>query len=236
MSDPYYPWYPGDYLRDTLDLSMLEDGAYRRLLDCYFLANGNLPADPKKLYKICRAMTKSEQKAIQNVTKKYFVESNNQIHNKRADVELIKRRKFIENQRIKSKLGVQARQPVGQPVGIPTGIPGGQPLLSPSPSLKKEKTLSSNSDEYRLAEKLLTLIRDRNPSHKQPNLQTWAKEIDLMIRIDLRSPENIETLINLCQADPFWQNNILSTKKLREKFDQLWLKFKPPGDKAWQTP
>lgn len=100
----------------------------------------------------------------------------------------------------------------------------------------KEKTLSSNSDEYRLAEKLLTLIRDRNPSHKQPNLQTWAKEIDLMIRIDNRSPENIETLINLCQADPFWQNNILSTKKLREKFDQLSLKFKSQGDKKWQAP
>ena len=101
----------------------------------------------------------------------------------------------------------------------------------------KEKTLSLDSIEYKLASLLFELITKRNPTHKQPNLQAWAKEIDLMIRVDSRSPEAIEQIIKLCQADPFWQNNILSTKKLREKFDQLSLKFKPTtqGGTDWQS-
>ncbi|MBT9169502.1 MAG: hypothetical protein DDT19_02862 [Syntrophomonadaceae bacterium] len=50
-----------------------------------------------------------------------------------------------------------------------------------------------------------------------------------MIRIDKRDPEKIRQIIEWCQADDFWQNNILSTGKLREQFDQLGLKMR--GDK-----
>lgn len=101
----------------------------------------------------------------------------------------------------------------------------------------KKKTLSLDSTEYKLADLLLELITKRNPNHKQPNLRSWAKEIDLMIRADNRTPEAIEQIIKLCQADPFWQNNILSTKKLREQFDRLSLKFNPivQGDTNWQS-
>ncbi len=89
---------------------------------------------------------------------------------------------------------------------------------------KDIKPYSLTSDEVRLSELLLSLIIKRNATHKKPNIQTWAKEIDRMIRIDKREAEDIEKVIEWCQADSFWQNNILSTKKLREKFDQLKLK------------
>jgi hypothetical protein len=46
-----------------------------------------------------------------------------------------------------------------------------------------------------------------------------------MIRLDERKPERIEQVIRWTQQDPFWQGNILSTAKLREKFDQLELKM-----------
>ena len=42
-----------------------------------------------------------------------------------------------------------------------------------------------------------------------------------MRRIDKRTEEQIRYLIEWCQQDSFWQGNILSTKKLREKFDTL---------------
>jgi len=48
---------------------------------------------------------------------------------------------------------------------------------------------------------------------------------DVTIRIDHRSPEDIRRVIEWCQSDPFWQSNILSTAKLREKFDQLTVKM-----------
>jgi hypothetical protein len=88
----------------------------------------------------------------------------------------------------------------------------------------KEKTFSSDSDEFRLSKMLFSFIEKRNPKNKEPNMQTWARNVDLMMRVDGRLPEDIERVIRWCQADNFWQNNILSTGKLREKFDALMLK------------
>jgi len=90
---------------------------------------------------------------------------------------------------------------------------------------RKSKTFSEDSKEYRLAKLLLDCILEHRPNFKRPNLQSWAKHIDLMIRVDKRSPEEIEEVIRWCQNDSFWQANILSTKKLREKFDQLAIKM-----------
>ncbi|KXK29370.1 MAG: hypothetical protein UZ01_02264, partial [Candidatus Brocadia sinica] len=57
-----------------------------------------------------------------------------------------------------------------------------------------------------------------------PDLQKWATHIDKMIRLDKRPPEEIEKVVAWCQQDSFWQNNILSTEKLRKQYDQLYLK------------
>ena len=46
-----------------------------------------------------------------------------------------------------------------------------------------------------------------------------------MIRVDKRDPDEIARVIDWCQADSFWQNNILSTEKLRIQYDQLLLKM-----------
>jgi len=87
----------------------------------------------------------------------------------------------------------------------------------------------SDSVEYRLAKLLLDLILQRRSEFKIPNLNQWCRQIDLLIRVDKRTPAEIEETIRAAQKDPFWQNNILSPKKLREKYDQLRLKlFLPP--------
>jgi len=91
-------------------------------------------------------------------------------------------------------------------------------------SSQKNK-FSDDAIELYLASELFNLIIGNNPKAKKPNLQTWAKDIDLMMRSDERSAEDIETMINWCQRDSFWQGNILSPKKLRDKFDQLTMKM-----------
>jgi hypothetical protein len=88
-------------------------------------------------------------------------------------------------------------------------------------------------NELELSKLLLDLILARYPDFKKPGLMKWAILIDKMIRLDKRKPGDIEAVIKWCQADAFWQNNILSTKKLRDKFDQLYLKmpkkiYEPP--------
>lgn len=94
------------------------------------------------------------------------------------------------------------------------------------------KTFLSDSIEVRLAALLFEKILSRNPNHKKPNIQSWAKDINLMIRIDKRTPEDIRRVIEWCQNHTFWQSNILSTEKLRKQFDQLFLKMGPKAD-AW---
>jgi len=80
-----------------------------------------------------------------------------------------------------------------------------------------------------VSELLLNEILKRKPDFKQPDLEKWSTHIDLMIRVDKRSSEEIKKVIIWCQQDQFWQNNILSTEKLRKQFDQLSLKM--TGDK-----
>lgn len=88
-----------------------------------------------------------------------------------------------------------------------------------------QKKYTSDSVEIGLSQKLLFLIRQRNENFKQADLQKWAKQVDLMIRIDKRPPEEIEKVIEWCQADQFWYSNILSTAKLREKYDGLFMQM-----------
>ncbi|MBN2019296.1 MAG: hypothetical protein JW749_03625 [Sedimentisphaerales bacterium] len=95
---------------------------------------------------------------------------------------------------------------------------------------KRTKTFSPMSDEVRLSQLLLDLILARKGDYKRPDIQIWARCIDLMIHIDRRDPKRIEAVIRWCQADAGngngwagWRDNILSTAKLREKFDKLEL-------------
>ena len=93
------------------------------------------------------------------------------------------------------------------------------------------KQYSPDSDEFRLASLLLNKLSERNSNFKKPDLNEWAEQIEAMICVDKRTPEEIEQVIEWCQQDDFWQNNILSASKLRIQFDQLWMKMnkKPKG-------
>lgn len=92
-------------------------------------------------------------------------------------------------------------------------------------NIKKKETFCPNSVEIRTSELLLNLIRTRNPNFKQPDLQKWAKHVDLMIRLDKRPVDEIEKIVLWCQSDSFWQNNILSTDKLRKQYDKLFMQM-----------
>lgn len=92
-------------------------------------------------------------------------------------------------------------------------------------SKKKETTFVENSVEFSLSKKLLNLILGNNPNFKKPDLQKWAIEIEKAIRLDKRTPEQLERVIEWSQQDDFWKQNILSTQKLRKQFDQLFMKM-----------
>jgi len=93
------------------------------------------------------------------------------------------------------------------------------------PNQTKPKTFSSDSDEFRLAELLLSLMSANIPPAKPPKLQDWAMVVDFMRRRDGIKPVDIEAVIRWSQADSFWRANIRSAGSLREKYPQLKLKM-----------
>lgn len=78
--------------------------------------------------------------------------------------------------------------------------------------------------------KLEEAIQKTKPDIKKPNIQSWAKEIDLMLRVDKRSVENVNKIIEWLPSSDFWSKNILSAEKLRLQFDKLELEMRrePP--------
>ena len=88
-------------------------------------------------------------------------------------------------------------------------------------SRHKFETCDINGAKY-----LFEKIKVNNPKQKEPNFNNWANEFRLMRERDNREPQEIKDVIDWCQADPFWQGNILSPRKLREKFDQLTIQMK----------
>jgi len=94
------------------------------------------------------------------------------------------------------------------------------------PSCQTNK-FADDAIELILACELYDLMLGNNPNIKEPNLQSWAKTFDLMIRRDKgRTVEIIRQVMKWSQKDTFWQGNILSANKLREKFDQLSMRMK----------
>ena len=86
-------------------------------------------------------------------------------------------------------------------------------------------TTQSYDESLIIANYLLSKILTINPSFKKPNIELWAKDIDKAIRIDKRSGTDLRKCIDwiYTKQGEFWQRNILSGKKLRDKFDVMFM-------------
>lgn len=65
------------------------------------------------------------------------------------------------------------------------------------------------------------LIIDPKFKASESKLKGWAADIEKLIRLDARSPDEIKAVVEWVYQDQFWKGNILSGGKLREKFTQL---------------
>lgn len=84
----YYSQNIGDYRRDTTHLSMLEHGAYRQLIDTYYLTEKPLTLNHADLMRTHSARTADEMQAVESVLKDFFVKTEEGYIHKRCDVEI----------------------------------------------------------------------------------------------------------------------------------------------------
>ena len=96
----YYQFNIGDYMSHTKGLTLLEDLAYRRMLDEYYLHESPLPLSISEIARQIGLPEKKEEVAY--VLSKFFVETEKGYINARAQKEI---KKYKANQRKKSEAG-----------------------------------------------------------------------------------------------------------------------------------
>jgi uncharacterized phage protein (TIGR02220 family) len=84
----YYQFHIGDYAVHTRHLSLLEDLAYRRLLDWYYTNEKPLPLDAEKVARLIGMQ--DHVKEVSNILSDYFIKSDAGYINKRCDKEISK--------------------------------------------------------------------------------------------------------------------------------------------------
>jgi hypothetical protein len=141
-----------------------------------------------------------------------------------AQVPAYEQTKF-EDEYIESECGADPHYSAGQGC---TKVRG-RPVESCAPTLYKKKEDNKGIESQlanasrRRATFLFEKVKSINPKARKPNLDNWAKDIEKIMRIDGRSEEEVTHVIEWVFNDDFWCKNILSGRKLREKFDQLYI-------------
>lgn len=106
----FYKHFIGDYQRKTAHLTLAEHGAYRLMMDHAYANDGSLPADRKALYRLLRADTALEKKAVDTVVEQFWTKVDAFLVNKRAAEEIHKAAPKIGASQANGKLGGRPRK------------------------------------------------------------------------------------------------------------------------------
>jgi len=147
----YYPFHIGDYAVHTRHLTLLEDLAYRRLLDLYYTHDGHIPAE---IQSVCRLLGMREHETeVDSVLTEFFVreEAGKWTHT-RCEEEIVKAKAASERARINGKAG-------GRPAGSKSKT---KPKENPA------ETHPVSSDNPEESESKAPITQDQDQIDKRP--------------------------------------------------------------------
>ena len=104
----YYPFHVGDYIAHTAHLDPMEDIAYRRLLDLYYMQEMPLPQDTAKLARLIRMRDRAD--VVATILEEFFTETDDGWRHDRCDSELAKISEKSQKARESAAASVKARQ------------------------------------------------------------------------------------------------------------------------------
>lgn len=116
----YYERHLGDYARDAGYLSMLEHGAYTLLMDRYYVTELGIPDDEK--YRVARAQSKDEKKAVDSVLKDFFTLNDGVWTKGRIEEEITKAQTKIKAAQENGKRGGRPKNNPEQTEEKPSGL------------------------------------------------------------------------------------------------------------------
>ncbi len=90
---------------------------------------------------------------------------------------------------------------------------------------KSKPTSDSASPESESIYKFfLASLKKRNSAFKEPNKKKWLIELDRILRIDKRDPNEAIKLIEWSETARFFKSSCLSPEKLRKHYDEMLMK------------
>jgi uncharacterized protein YdaU (DUF1376 family) len=231
-NSPSFQFYPQDFLSDihVQSMTMEERGAYITLLCHCWIENG-IPTDSR----VVEGWFKQG-----SIIARCFYEKDGVYRNKRLDLERQKHAAWRKKSQEGGRHSAEKKRNTKQNETIKGGSrvvkpPSNSSTSSSTSNIEKDKNPSLCPRKFadvdiRLTQLLVDFMKKNNPDssilkHLTEKRQAeWINQCRLLRESDGRSPEQIEAVIRFSQDDPFWKQNILSMPKLREKWDQLWLK------------
>jgi uncharacterized protein YdaU (DUF1376 family) len=227
----FYKFNISDYLSHTSHLDELEDLAYRRMLDWYYLHEKPLPKSVDEIAKNIRMRTHCE--SIANVLREFFTETKNGYENNRATSEIIsyneKSGKASVSAKVRwSKNKNKNKQLSNDANALRTECEGNakhQTLNTKHQTLTSSTENKFSDDDLKLANFIWQRILLLSPKAKKPNLEKWADTIRVTRQMDNRTHKELQDVFIWANKDSFWQTNILSPIALRKQFDKLAVKL-----------
>ena len=146
----YYPFHLGDYAAHTGHLEPMEDLAYRRLLDVYYMREGALPADIQVTAKLVRLRSCAAD--VESVLNEFFVLTEDGWRHQRCEHEIAKMQDKQAKARASAQASVNSRRakaersldetPTNAERQLPVSqadveLPTPTPTPTPTPKIKK---------------------------------------------------------------------------------------------------
>ena len=88
----------------------------------------------------------------------------------------------------------------------------------------RKQVYDETSLYYKMTDYFYKLILKNNPQHKKPNYQKWSDDFRKLVELDKRDKDQVRKVMEFVQSDDFEMNNVLSPNKLRQRYDQLFMK------------
>jgi uncharacterized protein YdaU (DUF1376 family) len=225
----YYSHHIGDYLSATAHLTLLEHGAYRRLIDVYYIHEAPLPGDKKQLYRLVGARTKEEKEAVDSILDEFFEEDADGWHQNRCDHEIY----LCNKNRTNGKRGgrpSKSSNPEDNPTENPKGTqtktqkkpkanPSGKPPITPSPhhpitGVSHSENTTTTTGEPQPEKPLNSSSSESAEAGQSQRPLSWA-----VFEWEKARGKIAKTFIGECDQSVAWAAAGLTEPRLREAYD-----------------
>ena len=139
----YYSFHPGDYLKDTAHLSLVEDATYRRLIDFYYTSEQPIPVATQSVSRRLRL----DCQMVDSVLAEFFELRDDGWHQTRCDDEIAAYHALCERNRANGKAGGRRKRTQSVPSGNPVATQmGGQMKANQEPLTINQEPRTNGAD------------------------------------------------------------------------------------------